>query len=114
VTRQQVHGVCLHVALLLLFADCLRPPVSSLSEIDRVITQVNLIPRIWFICLQTLTCHQNEWLQVAGDLNIPLPRNELQSAFQKLDTTGIHHIHQNAFAQCRRDALTFSQAAAWF
>jgi hypothetical protein len=40
VTQLQVYAACLRIAVLLSFVSCLRPPVYSLSRLDRAVTQV--------------------------------------------------------------------------
>ena len=45
VMQLQVLSVCLRIAVLLVFVDCLRPPVYSLSQLDRAMTQVRRAQR---------------------------------------------------------------------
>jgi hypothetical protein len=65
--------------------------------------------------LRILTGNQSDWLRVAVDLDIPLPPNELRSAFERLDSTGIRRsVHNSFYFIVSRRFYICTQAAAWF
>jgi hypothetical protein len=84
VTQLQLLSVCLRIAVLFVLVDCLRPPIYSLSQLDRALTQVRHPKHR----THRVTLPQGEWLQLISDLGISMTPGLLQSTFESMDCTG--------------------------